>query len=1200
MKTVFVSSTFRDFQYERDLLRRKVQPLINNTAYSFGDSMSFCDLRWGIDTDGMEENESAIKVLSVCLNEIDRSRPYMIVLLGDRYGYCPGQDLISYEANRHSLILDEYDISVTQLEIEYGVFLGLSPIDHVYFYFRHIEGDPDSVFLSENKKSRARMDALKRRIIKRIPNNVREYTVFYRDHSLYGFDSFLNQVSKDIETALLGEWNKYANMSLQEKERIVHWQLIEQKAAFFSLFYNFVGEVISQLTSEKQEKAIWLRGKSGSGKSTLFSYVCCKLRDLGLPIFPITAGNTALSANGFEILRSWVWQVEDYLKQSHAENDMDLQQLMTRMTELSRLSEHPLILSLDAINQLEDPDAIHHLSFLPNTSDQIKLLITSTDPAPSLFSAKELVMPAVKNEEVVDLITHILHRIGRELSPIVLRTLSNKSSTHTPMYLHMAILYLCLMDSRDFQQIDKMGNGQKAINAVQQDILKSMPNGLGELAVSLFQRLTNDISPHMMTALNLLACSRHGLRYIDLEHAMNSLCDNQHFNELLFSQVVNYLSDMFILRDDGRYDFMHPSSREGILNSLEDGGHQYQQLLLNVIDQLPHDDPIRIKEYTWHCIACNDIGKLQEYIEFCVNANHKTALLAIANDMYISCISGNAQMLITLIEATNDSNQASAILRLTEDYIIPFFRKNPDHLSIGYDFLEAASKRASKLFLDFPSSNNKVRILSLRQTMLSWDSDIQEASTALSRLENNLDELHKLYELTGRNDHDICDIYSHALLLSANVHVLDKSRESYGKANKWYREYLQLIKHKAYISLNSDRSDAVCGLAYLWVCDPSIGDGQEQLNMCETELNDVIQNTTLEDSEKTIIQIKLLLSIASIEEMQNTRHSLSKAWQHACKATELLKILMNRSSDLNNLALATQSAIICVAVARKKHDAQLSSIARNTLVLYLDKLREINGHDYEPLSQSNKRIICQGLLELSHSLESEEKYFPSYMMAVDAIRILDDDGRGQHSNAGLLLLTEAHMRAIRASCHLEEKDHIMSNSVYLAIGELELMGNRCGRLDCMEADRLIAQVRYVYCQALHTYQDPYNNIDYVERSTLKALLAIPVMHPFTEEDKMYLMISDSILARMIRDVRPRYEDIGNIILHRLSIIELLLSEYRSHYLRDYADTCLDLGILYANHLNNRNAARELFQKAKNVYSELHDADKEQLLSSFLM
>ena len=50
MRTIFVSSTFRDMQQERDAIRDIVAPQMNQEARKHGDFIDFCDLRWGINT----------------------------------------------------------------------------------------------------------------------------------------------------------------------------------------------------------------------------------------------------------------------------------------------------------------------------------------------------------------------------------------------------------------------------------------------------------------------------------------------------------------------------------------------------------------------------------------------------------------------------------------------------------------------------------------------------------------------------------------------------------------------------------------------------------------------------------------------------------------------------------------------------------------------------------------------------------------------------------------------------------------------------------------------------------------------------------------------------------------------------------------------------------------------------------------------
>jgi len=61
-------------------------------------------------------------VLKVCLDGVAECRPYVIVLLGDRYGWCAPPAQLAEIAAEHGFSREAVDgMSVTALEIEAGV-----------------------------------------------------------------------------------------------------------------------------------------------------------------------------------------------------------------------------------------------------------------------------------------------------------------------------------------------------------------------------------------------------------------------------------------------------------------------------------------------------------------------------------------------------------------------------------------------------------------------------------------------------------------------------------------------------------------------------------------------------------------------------------------------------------------------------------------------------------------------------------------------------------------------------------------------------------------------------------------------------------------------------------------------------------------------------------------------------------------------
>src|SRR5687768_9031106 len=128
---VFVSSTFRDMQAEREELTKFVFPQLRKLCESRGVTWGEVDLRWGI----TDEEKAEGKVLPICLAEIRNCRPYFIALLGERYGWIP--DEIAPELiEREPWLAEHRDRSVTELEILHGVLNDPEMAGHAYFYFR--------------------------------------------------------------------------------------------------------------------------------------------------------------------------------------------------------------------------------------------------------------------------------------------------------------------------------------------------------------------------------------------------------------------------------------------------------------------------------------------------------------------------------------------------------------------------------------------------------------------------------------------------------------------------------------------------------------------------------------------------------------------------------------------------------------------------------------------------------------------------------------------------------------------------------------------------------------------------------------------------------------------------------------------------------------------------------------------------------
>ncbi len=166
---VFVSSTFRDMQAERDELVLKIFPQLRRLCEERGVTWGEIDLRWGIS----DEQTADGKVLPICLEEIKRCRPYFIGLLGERYGWIPtaiSDEVLEREPwiKQHSDGADANKKSVTELEILHGVLNNPEMADHAFCYFRDptfidrlSEKQKQEDFVSENDQSSQKLNRLK-------------------------------------------------------------------------------------------------------------------------------------------------------------------------------------------------------------------------------------------------------------------------------------------------------------------------------------------------------------------------------------------------------------------------------------------------------------------------------------------------------------------------------------------------------------------------------------------------------------------------------------------------------------------------------------------------------------------------------------------------------------------------------------------------------------------------------------------------------------------------------------------------------------------------------------------------------------------------------------------------------------------------------------------------------------------------------
>jgi len=327
MKNIFISSTFRDMQAERDMVQERVLPALREEARKYGDNVGVIDLRWGVDTSTLETEEGAAKVLKVCLDEIDRSHPYMLIFLGERYGWIPEGKLIerAVRGREDKYVTDDYAKSVTALEIEYGALSEkYGELNHCVVCFREpvvsmLEGEEEAAYGEATEEGKRKLDALKERIKQDLGTDDRLITYSCTwDKSARQLVNFTSN-GQPLEHVLTNcfveifrdDWKEYENLSWQDKEQLAFRALMESKLRSFvgreALLEEYYQSVVNGTCP------IILQGEVGSGKTAIMCKLVERLQKEGKNVFAFFAGAGSMSTNAESLVKQMVYYVENLL-----------------------------------------------------------------------------------------------------------------------------------------------------------------------------------------------------------------------------------------------------------------------------------------------------------------------------------------------------------------------------------------------------------------------------------------------------------------------------------------------------------------------------------------------------------------------------------------------------------------------------------------------------------------------------------------------------------------------------------------------------------------------------------------------------------------------------------------------------------------------------------------------------------------------
>lgn len=566
--TIFVSSTFVDMNDERDVLNSYVLPKLNEHFNPKRIIIQLVDLRWGVRTAEIEDvPDRDNKVLSVCFDEIDRSQPFFVAILGDRYGYDSLDkniiDSISYKLKGTFLndISDLYKKSVTELEILYGALLHPEiQLSNSVFCMRQADytGMSES-YAKQYISNKDKIDALRGKIIESCKRNyssksIINYPVSGWNNETGRFDSFDKAefgelVYKKLEVLISNHFETFAETKMSFPE-----QLQYEQETFLSSTDNVetdkMNNRISALLGNTHQLNI-IQGESGIGKTTLLKHLARHLLsdcNETKHVYYFNAGLSACCRDVKNMLICWIWQIEKIIEGNDYDlekyNEEDLRIVFERRLNKCVEQGHEFIFIIDSYDSLYKNPVSESLSFLRfATKSFVSTQLETKIHFHHDLESQTQIMRGLSLDEAKQMMKNIFKSFHKDEYPQLYNSINSKfEGDINPLWIVLAVNILSKLSAKDFANIRKSqsstNNGSAVVEQYLISTFNDFPSQVGQLFGYLYNKAFEDENwsfPEQYI-IWLIALSRNGIRESDLA----ALTKKQGWDTLLFARIRYY------------------------------------------------------------------------------------------------------------------------------------------------------------------------------------------------------------------------------------------------------------------------------------------------------------------------------------------------------------------------------------------------------------------------------------------------------------------------------------------------------------------------------------------------------------------------------------------------------------------------------------------------------------------------------------
>lgn len=439
----------------------------------------------------------------------------------------------------------KYEASATEQEIWRGALGSPDAHEHVFCFFRTIEGLPrdasaaryidlDPCTEQPEEEGPERLRTLKAALAEHLPGHVKTYTARWKNGAPTA--GHLKQLCDDVLEALSGVITQQLAESQEEdkleKEVRAHEDFGRERAKIFVGRDEILRE-ISEYLAATGARPLAVAGVSGSGKSALVARAAQAAGEAhpGAQVVMRFVGVTPDSTDGRRLLISLCQQISRGYGQEQA-MPTDWRELVEELPKRLALAtaDRPLIVFLDALDQLSDVERARSLAWLPaELPEHVHVVVSTLVPeaerragAPRGTGIGEplralraklgdavLTLEPMKVEEGEAALTDWLGGAGRTLKDSQRREVMAKfAEVRLPLYLRLAFEEARRWKSYTPDKETKLASGVEEIIRRNLFARLSLPENHGKILVS--------------QSLGYLAAAKYGLSEDEIVDALSA------------------------------------------------------------------------------------------------------------------------------------------------------------------------------------------------------------------------------------------------------------------------------------------------------------------------------------------------------------------------------------------------------------------------------------------------------------------------------------------------------------------------------------------------------------------------------------------------------------------------------------------------------------------------------------------------------